>query len=180
MKNWGKSLVGKITKFRNNTVAIYFLKEKWCHLEQFRNSYHGSWLENWISRKAFKINSYLQPGKETEVKICSGVTLLMKKKNNLFQELKKLLFSYYLHFLTFTTEMEKDRRSSHKTAGICSFRFSTWEAAERFRQQTKKNKANFVMFPWNKQALMQILLLCFFVLHSGNSSTLKYLWNRQK
>lgn len=69
------------------------------------------------------------------------------KKSNYSKNKKKSLFSNYLHFLTFTTEMEKDRHSGYETARIYSFRFPTWEAAERFRQQIKKNKANFVMFP---------------------------------
>lgn len=92
-------------------------------------------------------------------------------KYNYFKDKPKmlLLLSNYLHFLTFTAEMGKDRLSrSHETARICSSRFPTWEAVERFREQAKKTQTGFITFPKNQHAVRQILFLCSFVPHNGN------------
>lgn len=154
--------------------------------EQQRNSYRCSWLENWISRTVFEINSHIWSGQEgRNSRLFRGAKLFRNKYNYLKDKLEILLLLYnYFHFLTSTTEMGKDGHSrSHETTRICSSRFHTWEAAERFRQQTKKNQAVFIVFPWNNQALMQILLFCFFALlylAVGISLTLEYLRNTQK
>lgn len=167
---WSGLFNSKIKVFAKENLC--FFEPVYMYPEKQRNSYHGSWLENLISRIVLKINFHLQLGQEDwSSSLFRGTSLLMNKYNYFKDKPKMLwlLFSDSHHSLTFTTEMRKDRHSrNHETARICSIRFPTWEAAEKSVKQAKKKQADFIMFPQNQQALIHVLLLCSFVSRSRN------------